>query len=293
MSCMVVKPFGASTVFLPEGNWQTVYQCLCARFPNIPTDVWYTRFVAKKVLDSQLQPLSILSAYKQGAQIFYFREVDAEPEIPFQEQILYESDHLLVVDKPHFLVVAPVGVYVEQSLLRRLQHKTDNANLVPIHRLDRVTAGLVLFAKTPIARDAYHALFRGKTVKKRYQALAKPLPDRHFPFNYASHITKGEPFFRMQESAGEANSETRLEVLNKMETYWHYALYPVTGKKHQLRVHMAALGAPILNDDFYPVMAEQAVEDFSRPLKLLASDLWFKDPFTQKQQHFSSQLSLF
>ncbi|MFT0213692.1 pseudouridine synthase [Pseudomonas sp. F1_0610] len=290
---MVEKPLGASTVFLPEGNWQTVYQALCARFPNISPAVWQARFHFKKVLNSQLQPLSTSTAYQQGAQIFYFREVDAEPEVPFQEQILYENEHLLVVDKPHFLVVAPVGMYVEQSLLRRLQHKTGNADLVPIHRLDRVTAGLVLFAKTPIARDAYHALFRSRAVTKRYQALAKPLPDRQFPFNYSSHITKGEPFFRMREGIGEVNSETRLEVLAKMDNYWHYALYPVTGKKHQLRVHMAALGAPILNDEFYPVMAEQETTDFSHPLKLLASDLSFFDPFTKEQQHFSTQLSLF
>lgn len=286
------KPLGASTVNLPAGNWTTVFACLCARFPMIEPSIWAERFAQGKVLNTQLAPLSLTSPYQQGLKVYYFREVQAEPEVPFYAQTLYEDEHLIVLDKPHFLVVAPVGCYVEQSMLQRLQKATGNNELTPIHRLDRLTAGLVLVAKHAKARDAYQALFRQRRVEKRYEALAPALDKLTFPLVHSSCMTTGEPFFRMQQVDGEANSQTRIEVLEKRADCWRYALYPHTGKKHQLRVHMAALGAPIINDDFYPDIINAAADDYSKPLKLLATDLCFEDPFTGQQCHFSSRFSL-
>ena len=159
-------------------------------------------------------------------------------------------------------------------------------------QVDRTTAGLVLFSTNAASRGRYQALFREQSMHKCYHALAAPLPGLQFPLLRQSRIVEGTPFFRMQEAQGAPNSETRIEVLERHDAHWLYALHPVSGKKHQLRVHMAALGAPIVNDDFYPTLAEQSEGDYSSPLKLLAHSLAFSDPLTGEARHFKSGLKL-
>lgn len=283
---------GASRVHLPAGNWPTVYAFLCEHFAQVSAEQWQQRFSRGRVLDQDAQPLALDTPYQQGRRVYYFREVAKEKPVPFQADILFQNDDLLVVDKPHFLPVSPVGVYVEETLQRRLMRQLNNPQLTPIHRLDRLTAGLILFSTNSATRDAYQRLFREQQVKKRYEALAAPLPELSFPRVHCSRLVKGEPFFCMQEIAGEANSETRIEVAEKQADYWRYALYPVSGKKHQLRVHLASLGAPIINDDFYPQVLPEQVDNFSAPLQLLATDLWFTDPVTQQPLHFKTQRHL-
>jgi tRNA pseudouridine32 synthase/23S rRNA pseudouridine746 synthase len=246
------------------------------------------------VLDADGVPIGPQHAYKAGLRVHYFREVAAETPIPFAESILHVDEHLLVADKPHFLPVMPAGEYVEQTLQARLVKRLGNADLVPLHRIDRHTAGLVLFSTNPQSRGQYQALFRLRHMVKRYEALAPALPGVEFPLLRATRLVAGEPFFRMQEAAGEANTETRIEVAERLGELWRYALYPVTGKKHQLRVHLAALGAPICNDPFYPEVSDaaDAVDDYTRPLKLLAQGLAFVDPLSGEQRRFESRLSL-
>lgn len=232
-------------------------------------------------------------AWRVGQEIVYFREVADEPVIPFTESVVYQDAHILVADKPHFLPVVPAGRFVRQTLLARLRARTGNDDLVPLHRIDRATAGLVLFSLNPASRAAYQALFRERRIDKRYQALAPPLPDAVFPLERRSCLARGIPFFVMAEVDGPANSLTRIRVLERGSTDWRYGLEPVTGRKHQLRVHMAALGAPIRNDPLYPVPeAVQAAEDFAQPLQLLASRLSFVDPICGALRHFTSGLSL-
>ncbi|WP_426114845.1 pseudouridine synthase [Pseudomonas sp. DSP3-2-2] len=282
----------ASTLYLPPGSWSTVLDCLCAHFKAISREQWLDRMARGRVLDAQGAPIAPGLAYREGLRIHYFREVPNETPIPVVESILYADEHLVVADKPHFLPVTPAGEYVEQTLLRRLIRRLDNPDLVPLHRIDRHTAGLVLFSANKQTRSAYQSLFPTRKIDKRYEAIAAALPGVDFPLLHKTRLIEGEPFFRMQEGPGTSNTETRIEVCEQNGDLWRYGLYPVTGKKHQLRVHMAALGAGICNDPFYPDVIKDAVDDYSRPLKLLAQSLRFIDPLSGEPRLFESQIKL-
>ena len=282
----------ASTLYLPPGTWPTVLDCLCAHFRAISREQWLDRIARGRVLDAGGAPISPFLAYKEGLRIHYFREVPNETPIPVQEAILYADEHLVVADKPHFLPVTPAGEYVEQTLLRRLIRTLDNPHLVPLHRIDRHTAGLVLFSANPDSRSAYQSLFPTRKIEKRYEAIARALPDLELPRVHKSRLVEGEPFFRMREGEGVSNTETLVDVCEKNCDLWRYALYPVTGKKHQLRVHMAALGAGICNDPFYPEVLNDALDDYANPLKLLAQSLRFADPLTGQERFFESRIRL-
>jgi tRNA pseudouridine32 synthase/23S rRNA pseudouridine746 synthase len=290
----IPKRRASSTVQLPPGPWLTVLDCLCDHFGKIGREQWLSRMARKLVLMESGEAIDPLTPYKAGLKIHYFREVEGEKPIPFVESILYADANIVVVDKPHFLPVTPSGRFVEQTLLARLIERFDNPELSPLHRIDRGTAGLVMFSANASNRAQYHALFSGRAISKQYQALAPALPQCIFPLVRRTRLERGEPFFRMQEVAGAPNTETQIDVLEKGEVNWRYALTPVTGRQHQLRVHMAALGAGILNDDFYPTLSTQADadDDFQRPLQLLAAALAFIDPITGKEMRFASELRL-
>jgi tRNA pseudouridine32 synthase/23S rRNA pseudouridine746 synthase len=277
---------------LPAGTWATVLDCLCERFPAVARAAWIDRFERGRVLNAQGEVLCLDAAFRVGAEILYFREVADEPVIPFEAHVLYADAHLLVADKPHFLPVTPAGGFVRETLLTRLMRRLGNADLVPLHRIDRETAGLVLFSANRASRGAYQSLFRERRIDKRYEAIAPALPEQSFPLRRATCLTRGEPFFRMQEVEGQANSETLISVVERSGGMWRYALVPVTGRKHQLRVHMAALGAPIMNDSLYPELRRANDEDFSSPLQLLAAGLQFIDPLSGSLREFESQLRL-
>jgi tRNA pseudouridine32 synthase/23S rRNA pseudouridine746 synthase len=194
-----------------------------------------------------------------------------------------------VADKPHFLPVVPAGRFLHETLLVRLKRKTGLERLVPVHRLDRETAGVVLFSLNPASRGAYVSLFRERKVRKVYEALARTLPGLGLPLTRRSRLVTGEPFFRMREVEGEPNSETHIDVLRRLNGVSLYQLSPVTGRKHQLRVHLSALGIPIVNDRLYPEVSSAAGDDdFSNPLKLLARSVSFLDPLTGRERHFES-----
>ena len=280
----------ASTIHLPTGAWATVLDSLCAQFAAIGREQWLDRIARGRVLDGQGVAITPYTPYREGLRIHYYREVVDEQPIPVVETVLHVDEHLVVADKPHFLPVTPAGGFVEQTLLRRLIRRLDNPDLVPLHRIDRLTAGLVLFSANPASRAAYQALFRERRIDKRYEAWAPALPALAFPRLHRSRIVAGEPFFRMREIAGEPNSETRIEPIERGGDIWRYLLHPVTGRKHQLRVHMAALGAPIVGDTLYPVLADKSVDDYQRPLKLLAHSLAFVDPITGEPRRFESRM---
>jgi len=282
----------ASTWVQPQGNWPTLLACLCDSFPAISPMSWRSRFERALVLDAHHQPLPPDTPHRPGVRIHYFREITDEPEIPFYETILYQDEHLLVVDKPHFLPVIPAGAYVTQTLLNRLMLRLDNQELQPLHRLDRHTAGLVLFSVQRSSRAAYQGLFCERAVDKYYEAIAPALPQLDFPHQRSSRIERGERFFLSQEVSGVANAHTEIEVLERRGALWRYGLNPISGKKHQLRLHMAALGAPICNDCFYPVVDDTLANDYQRPLQLLAKELRFIDPLSGVAHHFTSQQTL-
>ncbi|MEO6226787.1 MAG: pseudouridine synthase [Thermomonas sp.] len=278
-----------SRLQLPAGTWLTVLDGLCARFPRIAREVWLDRFARGRVQDSTGCVLDVATPYRVGMEVRYFREVLDEHRIPFDAHILFADADLVVADKPHFLPVMPAGRFVAETLLSRLKMQLNNPKLVPLHRIDRETAGLVLFSANTKTRALYQALFLQRDIKKHYEAIAPPLPSLSMPHVRRSHLQAGEPFFRMCEADGAPNSHTRIEVIERAEHAWRYALQPVTGRKHQLRVHMAALGAPIVNDSLYPVLCPQAPNDFSRPLQLLAKALRFIDPVDGRPRAFESK----
>lgn len=237
-----IDGLGASTLQLPPGAWPTVLDCLCERFPAVARLQWLERMARGRVVDGDGRWLTPETPYRVGLEVHYYREVSDEPPIPFHEVVLHADADLLVADKPHFLPVTPAGSHVHETLLSRLIRRTGNHSLVPLHRIDRDTAGLVLFSGNPQSRACYQALFRERRIEKGYEAIAPALPNVEFPCIRSSRMVAGEPFFRMQEIEGPANSTTRIDVVARRDGYWRYALTPITGCKHQLRVHMAALG---------------------------------------------------
>jgi tRNA pseudouridine32 synthase / 23S rRNA pseudouridine746 synthase len=265
---------------------------LAAHFADVSEAAWRTRLARGEVVDADGAVLHSDSPVRRGMRIWYYRELEGETPIPFEEQVLFRDEHLLVVDKPHFLPMIPSGRFLHETLLVRLKHKLGLPQLTPIHRLDRETAGVVIFSHREDSRGAYQSLFQKRSVSKVYEALAPSMPGRSFPFTHRSRMVDGTPFFRMREVEGEPNSETRVELVEARAEAALYRLHPHTGRKHQLRVHMASLGAPIQNDAFYPVALPCKGDDFAHPLKLLARAISFRDPLDGRERHFESVRSL-
>jgi len=283
----------ASKVFLiPQTEHDTIFAFLCAHFPHIQATEWQQRFDDGLVFDLSGEKITQQTPYQSNQHIYYYRFLAHEITVPFEHEIIFENDDLLVVDKPHFLTMTPTGQYVQQTLLVRLKQQTGNAELTPIHRLDRETAGIVLFSKRPETRGLYQQLFATRQIEKIYHAIAPYSSELSFPTTTQYRMEKGEPFYTMQIIDGQMNSETRIELLEHNNIWAKYCLYPKTGKQHQLRVHLNALGLPIRHDPFYPTVAHKADDDFSQPLQLLAKALSFEDPVTKKKMRFISQKDL-
>lgn len=283
---------GASSVRLPAGDWPLLLDFMSARFPEVPRATWAARMQDGRVQDADGSALDSAAPYRAGRLIHYYRDLARETPIPFEAEILYRDAHLLVADKPHFLATIPSGKYLRETLLVRLKQQTGLDDLIPLHRLDRATAGLVLFSVNAQTRGAYSALFAGRSIDKTYEALAPTRAELAFPITHRSRMVESTPFFRMKEGDGDANTETRIELIETLGAISRYRLHPHTGRKHQLRVHMAALGMPIVNDLWYPALLDDAVDDYTRPLKLLARSLAFVDPVTGAARRFESRLRL-
>jgi tRNA pseudouridine32 synthase/23S rRNA pseudouridine746 synthase len=223
--------------------------------------------------------------------VYYYRALEAEEPIPFEAVILHQDEHLIVVDKPHFLPVTPSGKYLQETVLVRLKRKLGLNELIPIHRIDRDTAGLVLFSTQAATRDAYQSLFRNRSVHKIYEAVAPWRGDLSFPLTRESRIEEAGHFMLQHETRGAPNAVTHISLLETRGAWARYQLKPVTGKRHQLRVHMAALGIPIMGDGLYPALTPEGA-DYNHPLQLLAQSIEFADPLTHTPRRFESQRHL-
>ena len=284
----------ASRVRLPAGGWTTLLVFLCERFPAIACEEWEARIHKGYVLHEDGSAVTLDEPYAPHQFIFYYRNVPHEATLPEDAQVLFEDEHLLVADKPHFMPVTPGGRYLQSCLLVQLKRLTDCESLTPIHRIDRETAGLVVFCKRAQDRDAYHALFREHQVRKWYQAVAAFNPLLHLPLVYRSRLAEADKFFLSQEIPGKPNSETRVSLLKRVGEEALYQLQPLTGHRHQLRIHMVSLGLPIRGDQLYPQLLRgpDEADDFSQRLQLLAQRIAFTDPVTGEERDWQSRRSL-
>lgn len=288
-----------SLVALPAGPWPTMLAFLVERFPQTSLALWHTRMALGEVLDEAGHPLPPDAPYRPSSRLWYWREPPVETPIPFEAGIIYQDECLLVADKPHFLPTVPSGRYARHTLLARLQHQLGLSTLVPMHRLDRETAGLVAFCVQPRHRNAYQGLFRERGVHKVYEAIAPCREDLAFPQERLSRMeTSAAHFMQMAEVPGVPNAHTRIELAERHPQLplARYRLHPSTGQTHQLRMHMLGLGLPILGDRIYPLLQPEPalgeLPDFSAPLQLLASELAFTDPVTGEARHFRSGRAL-
>ena len=310
---------GPSTVGVPANTSLSAIEFLTSKFSAVSLEEWQLRFDAKEILNSEGRVMLPHDSLKKETHIYYYRSVRDEPALPFKAQVIFQDEHLVVADKPHFMPVTPGGRYVQQSLLVQLKQQLNLPELSPIHRIDRETAGLVVFSVRAQDRNAYQELFRLKQIEKTYEAIAgapetSPL-NPQFPLVHRSKMVEDAQFFRMREvvlpeqkEPLEINSETWIdcvELLKPEENCFvskgshskalaRYALKPITGQRHQLRVHMNALGLPILNDQFYPkvILGAEEVDTFDAPLKLLAKSIQFTDPVTGQDRFFTSARQL-
>ncbi len=286
----------ASQVFLPllDQPVASIYAYLCQQFAHIAPAEWQQRFAQQLVFDQSGVVLSLDSPYVAGQHVYYYRFLAHEIHVPFQEQILFENDDLLVVDKPHFLTMSPTGRYVQETLLVRLKKTYNNPHLTPIHRLDRETAGVVLISKRIASRGAYQQMFAQAQVRKHYHAIARYQARFEVPQQIALRMQKSDPFYTMCVVDGEPNSVTEICLLEHDSTQqWaKYLLKPQTGKQHQLRVHLAHCQIPIRHDPLYPVIQHKTDDDFSQPLQLLAKSIEFQDPLSGAHMQFHSNAEL-
>jgi tRNA pseudouridine32 synthase / 23S rRNA pseudouridine746 synthase len=296
----------ASRVAVSGGPWPSVAAFLTARLR--PGIAWAERIARGEVLDAQGQPVSADSPCQDGAVYWYWRSLPPEPRVPFELDVLHQCEHLVVVDKPHFLPVTPGGRHLQETALVRLKRQLGIATLVPMHRLDLETAGVLAFTVQPAARHAYHALMREHRAHKVYEAVAPWRGDLALPVTARHRLQEpaGAGFMQMQVLAGEPNAHTRIELLRRLDTHTAhpapaadlalYRLTPLTGRKHQLRAQLNALGLPIVGDRIYPRLwpepVPDAAPDFSHPLQLLARELAFTDPVTGQPRRFVSRRQL-
>ena len=287
---------GASSVALPACDWPTLAHFLAHRFSRFSLNEWQARMMRGDVLDARGKLLSPDCPYHAHSKIYYYRNVPFELSIPFEETIIFHDDLIVVADKPHFLPVVPSGRYLQETLLVRLKRKLGIDTLSPMHRIDLDTAGLVLFTIQPKTRNLYQAMFRERTVLKHYEAIAPFRADLSLPLTLKNRLEETSSYMQMHITKGEPNAETHIKLLETRGELARYALYPITGQRHQLRVHMAKLGLPIVNDRIYPYLTPElpigVAPDYHLPLKLLAKSIAFTDPITGSQRQFESRQCL-
>ena len=288
---------GATRLHVPlTGPWPTVSSFMVERFFHLDPERLLERFDRGDIVTSDGSSVARDAPLGSAEFVWYYREPPAETRIPFEIEILHQDDHLVVVDKPHFLPTTPGGKFLQNSALVRLRNLLDIPDLAPIHRLDRATAGLLMFSTRPATRGAYQLMFEKRQVQKTYEAVSAIPADGvlpAFPVVYRTNIVKLRAQVRVQvDDTAEPNSETLVELIRHDDRVVHTLLRPHSGKMHQLRVHLAALGIGILNDRFYPELLADGPDDFTRPLQLLARELRFVDPLSGADRVFTTRRTL-
>jgi tRNA pseudouridine32 synthase / 23S rRNA pseudouridine746 synthase len=274
---------GPARVRLRDGG--VVLDELQARFGEQAS----AKVLAGEVVDADGAVIGATTELPAGAHVYLYRELPDEVRVPFDIPVLYRDDDIVVVDKPHFLATMPRGGHVAQTATVRLRRELDLPTLSPAHRLDRLTAGVLLFTARREVRGAYQTMFARGEARKTYLARAAKDSTLNFPLTVRSRIVKRRGQLQAVEEPGEPNAETLIEHLGD----GLYRLTPCTGRTHQLRVHMASVGLPIIGDPLYPRVIDVAPDDFSAPLRLLAHRLEFDDPLGSRcLRRFVSERSI-
>ncbi len=276
-----------------DGLWESVLDFVAdrigARADPARLDALDARVRAGEVVLGNGTPVTHDTAYQRGGSVYLYREVRPETDVPFALTVLYQDDRILVVDKPHFLATMPRGRHVEQTVVTRVRRDLGLPDAAPAHRLDRLTAGVLVLTLRPEVRSAYQTLFARREVVKTYLAMAPALPALREPMTIRNRIVKERGDLQARVVAGEPNADTVVELLEDRDGVGTYRLLPSTGRTHQLRVHCSDLGMPILGDPLYPTVIDVPADDFSTPLRLLAHRLEFVDPLTREERVFTSE----
>lgn len=271
-------------------RWATMREFLVDRLPDVAPVA--AMLAAGEFVDQAGRPWSGQEPYRPNAFVWFHRPLAPEPVVPFRVEVLATDARVVVVDKPHFLATTPRGTHVRESVLVRLRNDLGLPDLAPAHRLDRLTAGVLVLTTRREHRAAYAGVFQTGAVTKVYEALAPFDPTLEFPRRVASRIEKRRGSLQAEHVVGEPNAETLVELVEARGRHARYRLTPTTGKTHQLRVHMAALGLPIVGDPLYPIVLDVAADDFSQPLQLVARSLCFTDPIDQSTRDYRSRFAL-
>ncbi|EOM78389.1 pseudouridine synthase [Rhodococcus rhodnii] len=257
-----------------------------------PDEDWDRRIAAGDVVDEHGRVVGPGTTCMPTRFVYFYREPPPEVPVPFALDVLHRDDRLVVVDKPHFLATIPRGRHVRETALVRLRRDLDLPELIPAHRLDRMTAGVLVFVIRRADRRAYQELFATGAVANEYRAVAGTRAGLEFPARVRTRIDKEHGVMTATQRDGEPNSDTTIDLIGARAGLGSYRLVPRTGRTHQLRLHMLSLGLPILGDDFYPQFRSRDPHDFAEPLQLLARRLTFTDPVTGEPHAFVSRRTL-
>ena len=283
-----------SKVWLPKNApFKTTLEFLVSQFPQVDKETWLDRISRGKVHDLNMTPVRHDSPYIGDRHICYYREVPNEKKIPFKEKIIFENEHFILVDKPHFLPIHPSGSYLKETLVYRLRNSLRNEEIAPVHRIDRLTAGLVLFTKKAKLRKPYQLLFENRLIKKTYLAVSKGSSPLQKTWKLNKHLCAGDKWFLMKIDKNKIpNSLSSIRHIKSSNDLHLFQVEPTSGKKHQIRVHLASIGHPILNDPIYPLFTEKPIDNHNTPMQLLAKELSFTDPITKHNYSFTSERQL-
>lgn len=271
-------------------RWATMLDFLLDRLPGfVPVAAMID---AGEFVDQRGRRWTASEPYRPHAFVWFHRPLPPEPVVPFAVEVLDADARLVVADKPPFLATTPRGVHVRETALVRLRTTLGLPDLAAAHRLDRLTAGVLLLTTQREHRAAYGRLFQTGAVGKTYEALAPFDRSLRFPRTVTNRLDKRRGSLQAEVVEGEPNAETLIELVETRGRYARYRLTPSTGKTHQLRVHLASLGLPILGDPLYPAVLDAAPGDFTSPLQLVARSIAFIDPIDGTQRRYTSRFAL-
>lgn len=279
-----------------DRSWPTVVDFLVETTAD-EQGVW-RRVRAGEVLLGDGTRVGPATRYRPGGAAYLYRDLPAETAVPGRLPVLLRDDRtgLLAVDKPPFLATTPRGSHVAQTAVVRLRRELGLPDLAPVHRLDRLTSGVLLLTTHQDARAAYQRMVQEGGLAKTYLALAPLREGLALPTTVRNRLVKPRGELQAHVEDGEPNAVTLVALEGTAVVdgarVGRYRLTPLTGRTHQLRAHLSGLGIPVLGDPLYPEVLDVAPDDFARPLQLLAAEVRFDDPVSGVPRRLVSGRSL-